>query len=314
MALLFARNQVVLAKIETVRGTDAAPTGTNAILCEVVNPTVDGQTLENNVVRASIAQQPTRYVNKTVKVTIVVRAKGSGTAGVAPEFASLLKCCAMKETLVDTEGSEAAKYKPCNKDADMNTCTIYIYKDGLCVKAVGCMGNFKFDGKYGEYPSITFDMEGIFSNAVDAVNPTPTYDSTEPVEMKNEGFTFGDWTDAVARDFSFETGNTLTSRGNINAASGLMPYVITARAPKWNSNIEAVLEATNSFWADYMNRNTVELSFTHGTVEGNIVEFSAPKANFDTPSFQEENSLNMYGLSGQLLEDSGEDDFELIFK
>lgn len=314
MALLFSRNQVVLAKTETTAGTDASPSGSDAILCEVVNPTVDGDLLENNVVRSSISKQPDKYINKKLRATIVVRAKGSGDADTPPEFAPLLKACALKETVVTTSGSEAVEYTPVNSASDMKTCTLYIYKDGLLFKGVGCMGNASFSGRYGEYPTLTFDMEGVFAGVTDASNPTPTYDSTEPVEMKSEGFSFGSWGDAVAREFGFETGNTLVSRGNINSSTGLMPYIITERDPKWNSNIEAVLEATNSFWGDYQDRSTVALSLTHGSTSGNIVKFEAPKANFDAPVFSEESSINMYGLSGQLLENSDEDNFKLTFK
>jgi hypothetical protein len=314
MSLLFSRNQVVLAKVETTAGTDATPTGSDAILCEVINPTVEGDSLENNVVRSSISAQPTNYINKKVKATIVVRAKGSGDPDTPPEFAPLLKSCALKENIVSTEGSECVEYTPANTATNMKTCTIYIYKDGLLVKAVGCMGNMRFSGRYSEYPSLEFEMEGLFAGISDASNPTPTYDATEPVEMKSEGFAFGSCGDAVAREFGFETGNTLVSRGNINSATGLMPYIITERDPKWSSTVEAVLEATNSFWGDYQNRTTVALSLTHGSTSGNIVMFEASKANFDAPTFSEESSLNMYGLSGQLLETSGEDNFKLTFK
>lgn len=309
--MLFSRNQVVLAKIETVRGTDAVPTGADAILCEVVNPTVDGQSITNNVVRASISAEPDKFVNKTVRATIVVRAKGSGEAGVAPEYAPLLKSCALKENVVE---DTSVDYTPSNSDSTMKTSTIYIYKDGLLIKAVGCMGNFRFDGRYAEYPSFTFDMEGIFSSASDASNPTPTYDETEPVEMKSEGFKFGTWANAVARDFSFESGNSLVSRGNINAATGLMPYAITARDPRWNSNIEAVLESEHPFWQNFQNSERVALELTHGSVAGNIIEFEAPKATIAAPAFSEESSINMYGVSGQLIEDEGEDNFKITFK
>jgi hypothetical protein len=176
------------------------------------------------------------------------------------------------------------------------------------------MGNMRFSGRYSEYPTLEFEMEGLFAGVADASNPTPTYDATEPVEMKSEGFAFGSWSDAVARDFSFETGNTLVTRGNINSATGLMPYIITERNPRWSSTIEAVLETTNSFWADYQSRDTFALALTHGSTSGNIVMFEASKANLDAPAFSEENSLNMYGLSGQLLETSGEDNFKLTFK
>ena len=180
---LFERNQVVLAKIETTKGTDATPTGTNAILCDVVNPTVDGQSLENNVVRSSISAMPQKFVNKTVRATIAVRVKGSGTAGTPPEFSPLLQCSGLKETAT---ASTKVEYTPVNSASDQKTATLYIYKDGLLIKAVGGMANMSFSGRYGEYGSFTFEYEGIFAGALDASTPTPTYDSTEPIEMKSK--------------------------------------------------------------------------------------------------------------------------------
>lgn len=281
---LFTRNQVLAAKIETEPGTDIVPAGADAIKCAPVDVTVDGKSLEDPSVRSSISAQPRRFVNKIVRFTISVVLKGSGDADTPPEISPLLQSCAMEET-VNAETSVV--YNPVNAAADMKTCSIYVWKDGLCIKAAGCMGNIRAMFQAGEYAMITFEMEGKFVNAVDAVNPTPTYDTTTAIEVKNGGLSFGSWDDAVARNFEFNTGNTLVARGNVNASDGLEAYIVTARDPNWGANIEAVLEATNTFWADYIARDTVALDFTHGTVAGNIVEFAAPKANFDAPRFGE---------------------------
>ena len=313
MAILFERNQVLLAKVETTRGVDAVPTATNnAIKCAVINPTVDGQQLDNPVVKNSISAEPKKFVNKEMSFSIQTPLKGSGTAGTAPEISPLLQSCAMSET-VDSGVSVA--YSPVNSDASMKSCTIYLYKDGVCYKAVGCMGNFSVSNSAGEYPMITFNMRGKFVSVADAVNPSsPVYQSTEPIEVKAYGFKFGSWEDAVCRNFDFETGNTITSRRNINAADGIESSGITARDPLWSANIEAVLEATNGFWSDFINRSTVALEFSHGTVAGNIVEFSAPAVNYDAPTPSSEDGINMYGLGGQMLEDEGEDNFTLTYK
>lgn len=317
MAILLERNQVLLAKVETTRGTDAAPTAANAIKCAVINPTVDGQQLDNPVVKNSISAEPKKFVNKRMTFQIQLPLKGSGTAGTAPEFGSLLQACALKETVVEAGEDVDAEvnYKLTNADAEMKSVTIYLYKDGLCYKAVGCMGNLASANPAGGFPMLTFNMEGNFLSVSDAVNPaSPVYDTTEPVEVKSYGFTIGSWADAVCREFSFETGNTVSARKNINAADGLEASGITARDPQWSATIEAVLEATHPFWSDFIDRDTAQLSFSHGTVAGNIVEFSAPAANFDAPSPSSEDGINMYGLSGQLLEDNGADNFKLTFK
>lgn len=312
--MLFERNQVVLAKIETTPGSDISPAGADAIKCGVVDVSVDGKQLNDIAVRNSISAEPRRFVNKTVRMTITVAVKGSGDAKTPPEISPLLQSCALKEVIISTVGQEKVTYTPLNTAANMKTCTIYVYKDGLVIKAVGCMGELTFNGQAGEFAIFTFEMQGKFLAAADATNPTPTYDATEAEEVKNYGFDFGSYDEAVARNFGFSTGNNLVSRPNVNALDGLEPFVVTARDPQWNSNIEATLEATNPFWDDFINRDTVALGFTHGATSGNIVEFAAAKANYDAPRFASEDSINMYNLAGQLLETNGEDNFTLTFK
>jgi hypothetical protein len=310
--MLFERNQVVLAKGEgATPGTDASPTGTDAIKCGLVDVTVDGKQLNDLAVRSSISAEPRRFVNKTVRISIPVAVKGSGAAGTAPEIDPLLQACALKAT---TSAGVSVAYTPLNTAADMKTCTIYVYKDGLVIKAVGCMGELTFNGQAGEFATFTFDMQGKFASASDASNPTPTYDDVDPIEVKTYGFSFGSYNDAVARNFGFTSGNNLVSRPNINAADGLEPFMVTARDPQWSSTIEAVLEVTNTFWGDFIDRDTVALDFAHGTVAGNTVEFAAPAANYDAPRMAGEDSIQMYNLSGQLLESSGKDNFTITFK
>lgn len=312
----FERNQVLLAKIETTQGTDAEPTAAdNAIKSGVIGITIDGQELTDPTVKGSISAEPRRYSNKTVTLSIPVVLKGSGTAGLPPEISPLLQCCACKETIVDTSGSEEVNYKPVNTAADMKTSTVYVYKDGLLVKVTGCMGNFTLSSPAGEFAQITFNLQGKFLSAADSANPSsPTYQDVDPVEVKAYGLTFGSYGDGIIRDFGFETGNTVVSRKNLNAPDGLEPYFVTERNPIWNANIEAVAESDSAFFSYFSNRTTTAMTFTHGSIGGNKVIFSAPKGNYDAPTFSSEDSILMYGLGGQLLENAGQDNFTLTFK
>lgn len=314
--MLLERNQVLLAKVETTKGVDAVPSAAdNAILCAVVNPTIDGQDLNNPVVRNSISALSKKFVNKQMTFQIELPLKGSGTAGVAPEFGALLQACGLKETVTSTTGSEKVEYTPVSSDADMKTATIYLYKDGLCYKSVGCMGNLTSANSAGELPMLTFNMTGKFASVSDSANPSsPVYDETEPIEVKSYGFKFGTWADGVIRDFGFETGNTISQRRNINAADGIESSAVTARDPQYNATVEAVLEATHPFWDNFLTRANVPLEFSHGTTAGNIVEFAAPKANYDAPAASSEDGIFMYSVTGQLLEDQGDDNFTLTFK
>jgi len=309
--MLFERKQVVLAKIEAEAGTGETPDGTDAVKCDIVDVTVDGKSLTDLAVRNSIRAAPRRFVNKVVDATIRVALKGSGAAGTPSEISPLLQSCALKETI--SAGTSVA-YSPTSDATEMKTCTLWIFKDGLCVKAAGCMSELSLAHVAGEYSVLTFSVKGKFTSAGDVENPTPTYDVVDPIEVKAGGFEFGAYDAAVMRDFNFSTTNKLVARPNVNAADGLEPYTVPERDPQFSATIEAVLEATNSFWADFIARDTVELAFAHGSVAGNIVEFAAPAANYDPPKFAGEESILMYNLSGQLLESVGDDDFTLTFK
>lgn len=314
--MLLERNQVLLAKIETTRGVDAEPAAsTDAILAAVVNPTVDGQSIENPVVRNSISAMPEKFVNKEMSFQIQVPLKGSGEPEVPPEFGPLLRACGLGETITTTEGSEKVEYSPVSSDSSMKSATIYLYKDGIKYVATGCMGNVSSSNAAGELPMLTFNMTGKFVSVSDSTNPaSPVYDETEPIEVKSYGFKFGTWANGVIRNFDFETGNTVTTRKNINAADGIEASGITGRNPTYSATVEAVPEATHPFWQNYTTRATSALEFKHGTTSGNIVEFSAPKANYGSPSSSGEDGVFMYQVNGQLLEDSGDDNFKLTFK
>lgn len=311
--MLLDKNQVLLAKVESTKGTDANPTASaDAILCSVVNPTVDGQNLQNPVVRNSISAMPNKYVNKEMTFQIELPLKGSGTAGVAPEFGPLLQACGLGESV--TENTSVA-YSPVSSESAMKSVTVYLYKDGILFKAYGCVADVSSANSAGEYPMLTFNVRGKFGGVSDSTNPaSPVYDETDPIEVKDYGFKFGTWANGVIRDFGFETNNTITTRRNINAEDGIESSGVTARDPQYSATVEAVPESTHPFWQNYTDNETSALEFTHGTVAGNIVTFSAPKANYNAPSSSSEDGIFMYSITGQLLEDDGNDNFTLTFK
>jgi hypothetical protein len=308
MGLLFDRNQCLLAKVEAVRGTDAAPTNADdAVRCAVLNPTIDGQPLERFDVSTLSAQQE-KLVNKKMSFSIQVYLKGSGAAGTAPDWGALMLGCGTKETVTPVT---SVVYAPENHDTSMKSVTIWLYKDGLLFKAVGCMGNASLDLQAGQYPVLTFQMSGKFSSVADAALVTGTYDTTDPVQVASVGLSFGAWNDAVCRNFGMETGNQVADRLDVNSSDGFHSSFIGARNPRWSARIEAVLEATNDFFADWLANTTMALDLAIGAAAGNIASIAAPKAASAAPKLAADGSLNMYDLGGQLLESSAEDNWTI---
>jgi hypothetical protein len=100
MALL-QRRRIVLAKIETTYGVDAAPTGgANAILVRNLDVTpLDADLVNRDVVRPFLGSQGQLIAGQKVTVSMEVELAGSGTAGSAPAYGPLLRACGLAEVL-----------------------------------------------------------------------------------------------------------------------------------------------------------------------------------------------------------------------
>src|SRR5690242_11678592 len=100
MPALRTRNTVILAKIETVEGTDAAPAAaTDAILVENVRLDFKPNVVETNENTASLDDFGSIVGGMTAALTFDVYVKGSSAAGTAPEWGRLLKACGWAETI-----------------------------------------------------------------------------------------------------------------------------------------------------------------------------------------------------------------------
>lgn len=90
------RKSTLLAKIESVYGTDPTPTGSaNAMLVKnlTVNP-IEAELVDRNLIRPFFGNGGSLLAQKYVTAEFEVEYVGSGTPGVAPAFDSLLRACA----------------------------------------------------------------------------------------------------------------------------------------------------------------------------------------------------------------------------
>ncbi|MGZ8172871.1 MULTISPECIES: hypothetical protein [Methylobacter] len=100
--ILNLRKQIIFAGLETGGyGVDAVPTNTGSILCGTITPTpLEGTSVQRNNIRPYMGNQGSIRVSNYVKLSFEVELAGSGTAGVAPKMATLLKICNMTEQLL----------------------------------------------------------------------------------------------------------------------------------------------------------------------------------------------------------------------
>lgn len=96
------RKKAILAKIESVYGTDPTPTGAaNAILALDVDVTpLQAEPLRRGILRPFLGQTPAVLVGLHAQLSFGIEFAGSGAAGTAPKYGPLLRSAAMAETAI----------------------------------------------------------------------------------------------------------------------------------------------------------------------------------------------------------------------
>lgn len=98
---LLTRKRLILAKTEATYGTDSSPGGADAILVRNLEITpMQSDVVGRDLVRPYLGASEQLLANTRVQCTFSVELAGSGTAGTAPRFDSVLKACGLASTVV----------------------------------------------------------------------------------------------------------------------------------------------------------------------------------------------------------------------
>lgn len=131
----------ILAKLETVYGQDATPTGSaNAFL--VYGMSIDplnAQMVDREMVRPHFGSFEKLPGTTHIKVGFSVEFAGSGTAATAPAWSPLLQACGMTETV----GASWVEWNPNTDNDSAKSLTIYYHLDGVLHKLLGARGTVK---------------------------------------------------------------------------------------------------------------------------------------------------------------------------
>jgi hypothetical protein len=94
------RKRIILVKIEPTYGIDSVPTAPDAVLCSTLEITpLEGTSVERSFIRPYFGASGSIRVENFASVAFETEIAGSGTAGTAPEWASLIKAANFSETI-----------------------------------------------------------------------------------------------------------------------------------------------------------------------------------------------------------------------
>lgn len=310
---MFERLQLMTAKIETVYGSDAGPTGAaNAILAQNVRwtPMVAKQVKREHALPFQGAR-PSLWVGKHVTVTFEVEAKGSGIAGTPPAIGIFLRASKCAEVIV---AGTSVTYNPVSSGHE--SVSIYWYLDGILYKMTGARGTWKYVLNAQGIVVIEFTMTGLFTLPTSQALPTPTLGS-QLTQMPQEAstantptFTIGAFSPAL-RSFAFDVRNEVVYRDLVRGEGVIIPdsdeYL--------QFQIETVGLATYDPYSLAASGTTQAVNLVHGIGAGKIVTLSIPRFELAPPeplAFQDK--VAETPLKGAALPtETGNNNFSLAF-
>ena len=290
--MALTRKGLIVAAKESTYGTDASPVGADAIKVANINITpLQSDVVSREIIRPFLGNAEQLLANQRVELTFDVELTGSGAAGTAPAYGILLEACGMD---VATVASTSVTYTPLS--ASFPSATIYYFNDQIRHKLTGARGSFTINGEVGQIPTISFTFMGIYNAPGDVTPPTTTYnDQADPVIFK-EGNTTGFQLFSYAgclQSFSMDLANEMVYRELIGCTKEVL---ITNRAPNGTVVIEAPSITAHDYFADATGPNTGNLTFQHGQTAGNIITFTAAQANLGSPTYSDQDGIQMLNL------------------
>jgi len=306
---MLVNREIILAKTETVYGTDAAPVGTDAVLFDKASWSHDSVRMnERPAVRSSLAPLKAVYGGSLKQIKITCEIKGSGTAGTAPEIGPLWRACGLGETIVAVT---SVTYKPVSSGKE--SCTIYYYQDGVVHKLTGCVGEPSFSVDVGGRAMVDFTMTGHSVAPIDAALPTPTYDATTPPPFLSASFTVDSYA-AVITKLAFSLGNAIGKPGNASAADGYGTIQITKRGVKGSFDPEYNLIATYDWITKWRTGATGALATgTIGSTAGNRWAISMPAVYYSEMGPGDREGVRTLEVGFGAVESTTDDEVSIVY-
>lgn len=305
------RNVLLLAKVETVYGTDPTPTAAlNAMHAKVTSyqPTMT-EFKERENVRNFFGSGGQVQASNHSEMDVEVELSGSGEAGTVPAYAPLLKACGLSETVA---AGVSVIYAP-DTDAPV-TITFYYNLDGIRHVMTGVRGNMTLDMTARSIPMMKFHFTGLYTAVADSPMPTGAdYDAFLAPLAINKVNT-PSWaihgTSGAMQSFTADLGNNVVYRNLIGSES----VVLTDRKVTGQASFEMTSVAVKA-WHEAVRVGTLDdFTLVHGSVAGQIIQIDGPKVQLTNPQYADSDGIQMLNVGLDFQPDVGDDEFTLTLK
>lgn len=307
----FISKLAILAMIEAVSGTLAAPTAAHAIeVSDVTLTPLEGDEASQGVIRPYFGASEKVLVTVYRKVSFSVGLAGVAAAGDLPGYEALMRACAASATNTPAPGPNAATvFAPVTDN--LQSLTIIATMDKLVYKMSGARGNCKAVVDAKGIPKLQFEFTGAFIPVEDAAQmPAVNYAKfMRPlgVNKLNTTLTLAGY-QAEASSFNLDFGNKVVKQDLMNVDN----TEITGRESTASVTFRNKDVATKDWIEMARTGEKVPLILKHGQAETNTVSIAAPLAQIGKPSFSDQDGIQMITIPLTLIpSNAGNDEWTI---
>jgi hypothetical protein len=279
------RKQVILVKTEVAYGADPGPDpAVNALLTGLPSMRWMGDPIDRDIVKSDLSAMQHLIGIRHCEIEIPVELKGKALApGVEPEWGPLLQACGFTAAI---NPGTSVTYTPISDVIPSVTLWVHVGENpnGMYTRILGCRGDFSLDIPGGSYGTMTFRMQGLYKGPEDIAMPVTTYDASLPPQLLDASAALGIFTPAISK-FSLAMNNALARKLDITTTHGVGEVWLTSRRATGVIDPEVVQVATQDYWYDWLAGAEKSLSIQYGTVGGNRITITCPKAQYTGLSY-----------------------------
>lgn len=245
---------------------------------------------------------------------------GNIASATAPAWGILMQGCGMKKTAATNTWvyTPSSVWDPTTMNSsDHKSLNMGFYTDGRFREIGGARGKMTIRGKAGEPLVGVFEFVGaLTSDPVDTGLLSITYEAnqTTPPIFVGAALSLGTLsaTELVIDTFELDTGNTVTMRPDVNAATGYRSAAITNREARFRFDPEAVTTSQSDIYAEWKAGTTGALAFSIvGSDSHNKIAIAAPVVQYEDLTETDRGGILVYQMDCALQRSAGDDEFSI---
>lgn len=293
-------DRALLGAVESVRGTDEVPTGTDVIRVNSFEIATDMVMLDNKVVKLTAGNLAHDVGKKMMTLEVEFKVRFSGGLGTAPELSPIFQCCAATETL---DAGVDVEYAPSTIPAAAKTASFYAFKDGLRYNFIGAVGNLVLTATIGEYFLGKATISAPYLVPTVVAVPALTYsDAGSPIVFETADVV-NDGAAIKVGAFELDFGNVIEEHYVTSDHS----FEVSDRAPLMTFTKDSIGTAAEVTALAAGTDVSFSASFDGGT--GNKLTITAAAARRTSIADAERGTRDIKDLAYSLYETSGDDQF-----